>query len=168
PAPARLPPAHPQGPGGHRGRLRPPRPDASPRHRRGAQPRVPLCRGPRGVGLPPHRQPSEVLNTMEGSGSLVFLVLMVGVFYFLLIRPQQRRMKALQSLQSSLQLGDEIVTSAGFFGTIRRFDGEVVTIELSPGVEARVNRRAISGKVTPEPAGEVAEVVDEEEERPER
>ena len=103
---------------------------------------------------------------MEGSGSLVFLVLMVGVFYFLLIRPQQRRMKA---LQSSLQLGDEIITTAGFFGTIRRFDGEVVTIELSPGVEARVNRRAISGKVNPEPAGEVTEVVDEdEEERPER
>ena len=84
---------------------------------------------------------------MQGSGSLIFLVLMVGVFYFLLIRPQQRRMKSLQSLQSSLQLGDEIITSAGFLGTIRRFDGEVVTLELSPGVEARVNRRAISGKV---------------------
>ena len=104
---------------------------------------------------------------MEGSGSLIFLVLMVGVFYFLLIRPQQRRMKALQSLQSSLQLGDEIITSAGFFGTIRRFDGEVVTIELSPGVEARVNRRAISGRVNPASDGELDEVADEEE-RPER
>ena len=107
---------------------------------------------------------------MEGSGSLVFLVLIFGVFYFLLIRPQQRRMKSMQSLQSSLQLGDEIVTSAGFFGTIRRFDGEVVTLELSPGVEARVNRRAISGKVNPEPVEdeeETAEAADEEE-RPER
>ena len=103
----------------------------------------------------------------EGSGSLIFLVLMVGVFYFLLIRPQQRRMKALQSLQSSLQLGDEIITSAGFLGTIRRFDGEVVTIELSPGVEARVNRRAISGRITPEPVEETSEAADEEE-RPER
>jgi preprotein translocase subunit YajC len=104
---------------------------------------------------------------MEGSGSLIFLVLMVGVFYFLLIRPQQRRMKAMQSLQSSLQLGDEIITSAGFLGTIRRFDGEVVTIELSPGVEARVNRRAISGRITPEPVEETSEAADEEE-RPER
>jgi preprotein translocase subunit YajC len=94
---------------------------------------------------------------MEGSGSLVVLVL---------IRPQQRRLKALQSLQSSLRLGDEIVTSAGFLGTIRRFDGEIVTIELSPGVEARLNRRAISGKVNPEPVAEAAEV--DEEERPER
>jgi preprotein translocase subunit YajC len=104
----------------------------------------------------------------QGSGQLVILVLMVGVFYFLLIRPQQRRLRSLQALQSSLQLGDEIITSAGFLGTIRRFDGEVVTIELSPGVEARVNRRAISGKVNPEPVGGTSEVVDEEEERPER
>jgi preprotein translocase subunit YajC len=105
---------------------------------------------------------------MEGSGSLIFLVLIFGVFYFLLIRPQQRRLKSLQALQSSLQLGDEIITSAGFFGTIRRFDGDVVTIELSPGVEARVNRRAISGKVNPEPAEDTAEVADEEEEEEER
>jgi preprotein translocase subunit YajC len=106
---------------------------------------------------------------MQGSGSLVFLVLMVAVFYFLLIRPQQRRIKALQALQSSLQLGDEIITTAGFLGTIRRFDGEVVTIELSPGVEARVNRRAISGRVNPEPVADSDELVDEaeEEERPE-
>jgi preprotein translocase subunit YajC len=102
----------------------------------------------------------------QGSGQLVILVLMVAVFYFLLIRPQQRRLKALQALQSSLQLGDDIVTSAGFFGTIRRFDGEVVTIELSPGVEARINRRAISGRVNPEPAGQPTDAEDEE--RPDR
>jgi preprotein translocase subunit YajC len=104
----------------------------------------------------------------QGSGQLVILVLMVAVFYFLLIRPQQRRLKALQALQSSLRLGDEIITSAGFFATIRRFDGEVVTIELSPGVEARVNRRAISGKVNPEPADQPNGFVADEEERPER
>jgi preprotein translocase subunit YajC len=103
----------------------------------------------------------------QGSGQLIILVLMVAIFYFLLIRPQQRRLKALQALQASLQLGDEIITSAGFFGTIRRFDGEVVTIELSPGVEARVNRRAISGKVNPSPAGQPDEALDEEE-RPDR
>jgi preprotein translocase subunit YajC len=103
----------------------------------------------------------------QGSGQLVILVLLVAVFYFMLIRPQQRRLKALQSLQSSLRLGDDIITSAGFLGTIRRFDGEVVTIELSPGVEARVNRRAISGKVNPEPADQPADAV-EDEERPDR
>ena len=71
---------------------------------------------------------------------------------------------AAAAAQSSLQLGDEIITSAGFLGTIRRFDGEVVTIELSPGVEARVNRRAISGRVGPDnrPADDAAPADDEE------
>ena len=96
----------------------------------------------------------------NGSAQLVILAMMVAVFYFLLIRPQQRRLRAQQALQSSLELGDEVITIGGFLGTIRRFDAEVVTLELSPGVEARVNRRAISGKVQP---GETVE----EEEQPE-
>jgi preprotein translocase subunit YajC len=87
------------------------------------------------------------MNT--GAAQLVFLVLLVAFFYFLIVRPQRTRMRAQQQLQSSLELGDEIMTFAGFFGTIRRFDGDVVTVELSPGVEARLTRRAISGKVTP-------------------
>jgi preprotein translocase subunit YajC len=83
-----------------------------------------------------------------GAAQIFFLLLLVAFFYFMIIRPQRTRMRQQQQLQSSLQLGDEIVTFAGFFGTIRRFDGDVVTIELSPGVEARLNRRAISGKVS--------------------
>jgi preprotein translocase subunit YajC len=87
------------------------------------------------------------MNT--GAAQIFFLLLLVAFFYFMIVRPQRNRMRQQQQLQSSLQLGDEIVTFAGFIGTIRRFDGDVVTIELSPGVEARLNRRAISGKVTP-------------------
>ena len=100
-------------------------------------------------------------------GQLIILALMIGIFYFLLIRPQQRRMRAQQTLQSSLQLGDEVITVAGFLGTIRRFDGDVITIELSPGVEARVNRRAISGKLGPDRSEEPSESSDAgDEERP--
>jgi preprotein translocase subunit YajC len=98
----------------------------------------------------------------NGSGQLIILALLVAIFYFMLIRPQQRRVRAQQALQASLQLGDEVITVGGFLGTIRRFDGDVVTVELSPGVEARVNRRAISGKVTPERLDEPEEVADEE------
>jgi len=99
------------------------------------------------------------------SANLIFILFLFAILYFLMWRPQQRRIRAMQALQSSLQLGDEIITSAGFFGTIRRFDGEVVTIELSPGVEAPVNRRAISGRVGPDRAGEEADA-DVDEERP--
>ncbi len=66
------------------------------------------------------------------SANLIFILFLFAILYFLMWRPQQRRIRAMQALQSSLQLGDEIITSAGFLGTIRRFDGEVVTIELSP------------------------------------
>jgi preprotein translocase subunit YajC len=89
---------------------------------------------------------------MNQGASFIFIALMFGFFYFLIIRPQRKRMNDLQALQRSLELGDEVVTIGGFHGTIRRFDGEIVTLELSPGTEARVNRRAISARV--EPAGE--------------
>jgi preprotein translocase subunit YajC len=99
------------------------------------------------------------------SANLIFILFLFAILYFLMWRPQQRRIRAMQALQSSLQLGDEIITSAGFLGTIRRFDGDVVTIELSPGVEARVNRRAISGRVGPE-RGEEQNEESNKEERP--
>ena len=100
------------------------------------------------------------------SANLIFILFLFAILYFLMWRPQQRHIRAMQALQSSLQLGDEIITSAGFLGTIRRFDGEVVTIELSPGVEARVNRRAISGRLGPDTAPAEEELPDDDQERP--
>jgi preprotein translocase subunit YajC len=104
----------------------------------------------------------------EGA-SFIFIALLFGFFYFLIIRPQRRRMNDLQSLQRSLELGDEVVTIGGFLGTIRRFDGDIVTLELSPGTEARVNRRAISARVdsappAPEP-GVIADGTEIDQER---
>lgn len=100
-----------------------------------------------------------VLGASNSSGAglnLLFLVLLIALLYFVMIRPQRRRAQQQAALQRSLQLGDEVVTFAGFLGTIRRFDGDTVTLELSPGVQARVVRRAISGKVAP-PASDPGE-----------
>lgn len=83
--------------------------------------------------------------------SLIFLALMFVAFYLLLIRPQQKRMREQRSMQQSLQVGDEIRTIGGLQATIRRFDGDLVTIELSPGVEARIVKQAVSAKVTSSP-----------------
>jgi preprotein translocase subunit YajC len=97
-------------------------------------------------------------NTSSGAGlQLLFFALLIAVLYFIMIRPQRRRAQQQAALQRSLQLGDEVVTFAGFLGTIRRFDGDLVTLELSPGVEARVMRRAISGKVPPRDADDELE-----------
>ena len=92
---------------------------------------------------------------MEGSGSLVFLVLMVGVFYFLLIRPQQRRARAQKELTQSTEVGDEVVTIGGIFGVVREVDDDSVLLEVAPGTELRFLRSAIARKLLPE--DEVAE-----------
>jgi preprotein translocase subunit YajC len=100
---------------------------------------------------------------MNQGASFIFIALMFGFFYFLIIRPQRKRMTDLQSLQRALELGDEVVTIGGILGTIQRFDGDIVTLELSPGTEARVNRRAISARIEPQPVDEISEAeVDQE------
>jgi preprotein translocase subunit YajC len=79
--------------------------------------------------------------------SLLFIVLMIAVFYFLLIRPQQRRARGQRSLIDSLDVGDEIVTIGGMHGTITELDDEGVTIEIAPDVEVRFVKSAIARKL---------------------
>lgn len=91
----------------------------------------------------------------QGGSSLVAflpLLLMGGVFYFLLIRPQQRRARAQQALLRSVEVGDEIVTTAGVFGTIVAIDDEtdVVTVEIAPGTQIRMVRAGIGRIVADE------------------
>ena len=98
----------------------------------------------------------------QGGSSLVAflpLLLMGGVFYFLLIRPQQRRARAQQTLLRSVEVGDEIVTTAGVFGTIVAIEDEtdVVTVEIAPGTQIRMVRAGIGRIVSDEDELEVLE-----------
>lgn len=77
------------------------------------------------------------------------IILLLGLFYLLLIRPQQQRVKAQRALVSSLSVGDEIVTIGGLLGTILELDDDSVLVETTPGVRLRFRRVAISGKVGP-------------------
>jgi len=86
----------------------------------------------------------------SSSGSLVGLLLplllMGGVFYFLLIRPQRMRQRSQQSLLASLEVGDEVMTAGGIFGTVTEIDedADTVTVEIAPGTRVRMLRRAIA------------------------
>jgi preprotein translocase subunit YajC len=89
----------------------------------------------------------------QGGSSLVAflpLLLMGGIFYFLLIRPQQRRAKAQQALLRSVEVGDEIVTTAGVFGTVIEIDDvdDIVTVEIAPGTRIRMVRAGIGRVVS--------------------
>ena len=86
--------------------------------------------------------------------SLLFpLVLLGGVFYFLLLRPNRTRQRQQQSLLESLKVGDEVMTAGGIFGTLKDIDEEddIVTVEIAPGTDVRMLRRAISQRLVEEP-----------------
>jgi preprotein translocase subunit YajC len=96
-------------------------------------------------------------------GLLLPLVLMGGVFYFLLIRPQQRRSRAQRDLIAGLEVGDEVLTAGGMFGTVVDMDEDqdVVTVEVAPGTKIRFVKRAISQKLVEE-TGDLDEGYDDE------
>ena len=77
----------------------------------------------------------------------LWLILMLGAFYVLLIRPQRRQVAAHQSLMASLNVGDEVMTMGGIFGRIQKLEVDVVDLEVAPGTSLRVARTAISRKV---------------------
>jgi preprotein translocase subunit YajC len=78
------------------------------------------------------------------------LILMGGVFYFLLIRPQQRRVRAQQALVNAVEVGDEIMTTGGMFGTIVEIDDDegTVLVEIAPGTRIRMVKSGISRRLT--------------------
>jgi preprotein translocase subunit YajC len=84
-------------------------------------------------------------GSSQGGGmeSLVLIVLMFGVLYFLMIRPQMKRAKEHKSLIEGLQKGDEVVTGGGMLGRISKINENYVTLEIANGVEIQVQRPAI-------------------------
>lgn len=85
--------------------------------------------------------------------SLAPLVLIFVVFYFLLIRPQQKRMKEHKAMLGALRRGDRVVTGGGIIGTVARVpNDEEVVVDIADGVRVRVLRGTISSVLTRGPA----------------
>ena len=79
---------------------------------------------------------------------LLPLLILLGIMYFLLIRPQQQRVKAQRALVSALEVGDEVATIGGILGRIVTIDDEIATVETTPGTILRVRRAAIAARTT--------------------
>ena len=77
-------------------------------------------------------------------GQLILLPLFMVVFYFFLIRPQQKRVKEHQALINSLEVGDDVLTNGGLYGTVRTIDGQVCELEVADGVTVRIQRAAVA------------------------
>jgi preprotein translocase subunit YajC len=80
---------------------------------------------------------------MQGIGTIVPLILMFVLFYFLLIRPQQKRQKAVQQMQSDLKKGDKVVTIGGLHGFVDSIDEKKVVIKCGDGSRLTFDRNAI-------------------------
>ena len=82
----------------------------------------------------------------EGGGASFFLMmgLIFVIFYFLLIRPQQKQAKQHREMIASLKKGDKIVSTGGLYGTITGLTDDVVTMEIAPKVRVKVSRASIS------------------------
>jgi preprotein translocase subunit YajC len=79
---------------------------------------------------------------------LLFLALPVGL-YFLMIRPQKKRMQAQQQLSKSIAEGDEVMTTSGVYGFVSAIEDDVVWLEIADGVDIRITRAAVAKRVTP-------------------
>ena len=79
---------------------------------------------------------------------IIWLVLMVGAFYLLLWRPQQRRMAMVRALQSTLRQGDEVLTTSGIYARVVRLGDDDAELEVAPGTVIHVARGAIGQVLT--------------------
>jgi len=77
--------------------------------------------------------------------NLFILGVLFFIFYFILIRPQQKKLKAHNAMMKTLAKGNRVLTTGGLIGTVSKFDGDdIVVIEIAPTVKVRVARGAIS------------------------
>ncbi|WP_082233723.1 preprotein translocase subunit YajC [Halobacillus massiliensis] len=84
---------------------------------------------------------------METLVGLLPIILMFVIFYFLLIRPQQKKQKAVQQMQTELQKGDRIVTIGGLHGTIHAIDEGTLVVTVSDGTHLKFDRSSVREKL---------------------
>jgi preprotein translocase subunit YajC len=93
-----------------------------------------------------------------------FILVLLALMWFLLIRPQRRRQLEAQKMIDSLEVGKEIVTAGGLYGTITDMEDDELRVEVADGVEVRIAKRAVAAVVTEEEEPEETEAEEAPEE----
>ena len=81
------------------------------------------------------------------------LIALALVFWFLIVQPQRRRGRQQAALVASLEPGQVVLTSAGFYGRIEAIEGDQIRLELAPGTVVRLDKRAVAARLDPENPG---------------
>ena len=100
-------------------------------------------------------EPSPIAGMMP-------IVLMVVLFYFLLIRPQQKKANEHKKMVEALRRGDKVLTSGGIFGVVQKVDDDVIHVEIAPDVKVKLEKNSVTAVVTrsePADTSAVAEVI---------
>ena len=82
--------------------------------------------------------------------SLIFLGLLIAIFYFMLIRPQKRRVQQHKELVEAIDIGDTVITMSGMYGTVKTLGDEDVELEIAPGTTVRFMKNAIGRRLVEE------------------
>jgi preprotein translocase subunit YajC len=98
---------------------------------------------------------------MDALATVMPLILIVGVFYFLLYRPMKQRNREVAATQSALQPGAQVMMGGGLFGTVVSVGDEDVVVEAAPGVQLRYSRQGVVKVVQPVPAPDAPTSPDE-------
>jgi preprotein translocase subunit YajC len=93
---------------------------------------------------------------------LIVMVLLLGVMYVLMIRPQRKRQQDHQTMIDSCGVGEDVLTTGGIYGTVTRAEGDDLVVEIADGVTVHMTRRGIAAVLPPEEEDE-DEVVEADE-----
>jgi preprotein translocase subunit YajC len=93
-------------------------------------------------------QPGQSQNILV---SVFPFILMIGIFYVIVLLPMRRRQKKIQDFQSSIKVGDRVITTSGIYGVVARLEDKSVQIQIADKVKIEVARAAIGGYQGEEP-----------------
>ncbi len=81
---------------------------------------------------------------MNDLAALLPLVAILALFWFMVVRPQQRRQREVTALQNSIEVGQRVMMSSGIYGTVRSVTDDTARLEIAPGTEIEIARAAIA------------------------
>lgn len=78
-----------------------------------------------------------------GYANIIFIVAMVAIFYFFMIRPQTKRQKEIKQFRESLKVGDGVITAGGIYGKIKEMKDDSFVISIADGVNIRISKESV-------------------------
>lgn len=80
---------------------------------------------------------------LQNSGGLIMIVAMIAIFYFFMIRPQNKKQKEIRKAREALGVGDKVVTAGGIYGKIKEIGETTFIVEISAGVTIRIEKTSV-------------------------